>query len=98
MNDNQKIISRLAADIVKRGVSVPAIFFLESTKYISFIGSQFLVFLGPIATCFINNQKYYNYTSIFEDRKNVEFLISEIEKINLEGQYWESQLNIFFYL
>tara|TARA_Y100000590_G_scaffold413773_1_gene509964 strand:- start:1665 stop:1928 length:264 start_codon:yes stop_codon:yes gene_type:complete len=87
MNDNQKIISRLAADIVKRGVSVPAIFFLESTKYISFIGSQFLVFLGPIATCFINNQKYYNYTSIFEDRKNVEFLISEIEKINLEGQY-----------
>ena len=87
MNDNQKIISRLAADIVQRGVSVPAIFFLESTKYISFIGSQFLVFLGPIATCFINNQKYYNYTSIFEDRKNVEFLISEIEKINLEGQY-----------
>ena len=87
MNDNQKIISRLAADIVKRGVSVPAIFFLESTKYISFVGSQFLVFLGPIATCFINNQKYYNYTSIFEDRKNVEFLISEIEKINLEGQY-----------
>ena len=87
MNDNQKIISRLAVDIVKRGVSVPAIFFLESTKYISFIGSQFLVFLGPIATCFINNQKYYNYTSIFEDRKNVEFLISEIEKINLEGQY-----------
>ena len=87
MNNNQKIISRLAADIVKRGVSVPAIFFLESTKYISFIGSQFLVFLGPIATCFINNQKYYNYTSIFEDRKNVEFLISEIEKVNLEGQY-----------
>ena len=87
MDDNQKIISRLAVDIVKRGVSVPAIFFLESTKYISFIGSQFLVFLGPIATCFINNQKYYNYTSIFEDRKNVEFLISEIEKINLEGQY-----------
>ena len=87
MSNNQKIISRLAADIVKRGVSVPAIFFLESTKYISFIGSQFIVFLGPIATCFINNQKYYNYTSIFEDRKNVEFLISEIEKINLEGQY-----------
>ena len=85
MNDNQKIISTLAADIVERGVSVPAVFFLESTKYISFIGSQFLVFLGPIATCFINNQKYYSYTSIFEDRKNIEFLISEIEKINLKG-------------
>ena len=87
MNDNQKIISKLAVDIAKRGVAVPAIFFLESTKYISFIGSQFLVFLGPIATCFINNQKYYNYTSILEDRKNIEFLISEIEKINLKGHH-----------
>ncbi len=56
MNDAQKIISDLANDIVQRGLSVPAVFFLESTKYVSFIGSQFLVFLGPIATCFINNQ------------------------------------------
>ena len=57
MDDNQKIISNLAKEIVDRGMSVPAIFFLESTKYISFIGSQFLVFLGPIATCFISNKK-----------------------------------------
>ena len=55
--NNQEIISNLAKEIVDRGMAVPAIFFLESTKYISFIGSQFLVFLGPIATCFINNKK-----------------------------------------
>ena len=56
MVNEQKMISNLAQEIVDRGLSVPAIFFLESTKYISFIGSQFLVFLGPIATCFINNK------------------------------------------
>ena len=60
MIEHQKTISNLAKEIVDRGVSVPAIFFLESTKYISFVGSQFLVFLGPVATCFINNNKYYN--------------------------------------
>jgi hypothetical protein len=83
MNDAQKIISDLANDIVQRGLSVPAVFFLESTKYVSFIGSQFLVFLGPIATCFINNQKYYNFTTLLEEKSNIDFLINEIERINL---------------
>ena len=83
MNDVHKIISDLANDIVKRGLSVPAVFFLESTKYVSFVGSQFLVFLGPIATCFINNQKYYNFTTLLEDKSNIDFLINEIERINL---------------
>ena len=83
MND-QKIISSLAMEIVDRGMSVPAIFFLESTKYISFIGSQFLVFLGPIATCFINNKKYYNFTEILEKKSNIDFLLNEIERLNLK--------------
>jgi len=83
MNDAQKIISNLAKDIVQRGLSVPAVFFLESTKYVSFIGSQFLVFLGPVATCFINNQKYYDFTTLLEKKSNIDFLINEIERINL---------------
>ena len=86
MIDEQNIISNLAKEIVDRGMSVPAIFFLESTKYISFIGSQFLVFLGPIATCFINNKKYYNFTEILEDKGNIDFLLNEIEQINLKVQ------------
>ena len=85
MNE-QKIITNLATEIVDRGMSVPAIFFLESTKYLSFIGSQFLVFLGPIATCFINNKKYYNFAEILEKKANIDFLLNEIERINLKTQ------------
>lgn len=84
--NNQEIISNLAKEIVDRGMAVPAIFFLESTKYISFIGSQFLVFLGPIATCFINNKKYYNFAEILEKKSNIDFLLNEIERINLKTQ------------
>tara|TARA_B100000530_G_scaffold221536_1_gene142374 strand:+ start:279 stop:542 length:264 start_codon:yes stop_codon:yes gene_type:complete len=86
MPSEQKMISNLAKEIVDRGLSVPAIFFLESTKYISFIGSQFLVFLGPIATCFITNKKYYNFVEILEKKGNINFLINEIERINLNTQ------------
>ena len=82
MIDDQKIISSMAKEIVDRGMVVPAIFFFESTKYISFIGSQLLVFLGPIATCFINNNQYYNYVKIIEKRSNIDFLLNEIERIN----------------
>tara|TARA_B100001750_G_C15175912_1_gene431585 strand:+ start:349 stop:597 length:249 start_codon:yes stop_codon:yes gene_type:complete len=80
--NDRKIISNLAKEIVDRGMSVPAIFFLESSKYISFIGSQFLVFLGPIATCFINNNKYYNFAQVLEKKSNIEFLLNEIERLN----------------
>ena len=86
MPSEQKMISNLAKEIVDRGLSVPAIFLLESTKYISFIGSQFLVFLGPIATCFITNKKYYNFVEILEKKGNINFLINEIERINLNTQ------------
>ncbi len=83
MHNNQKIISELALEIVEKGMSAPAIFFLESAKYLSFLSSQFLVFLGPIATCFINNKKYYNLVEILEDKSNIEFLICEIERNNM---------------
>jgi len=84
VDTSKEIISKLAKDIAIKGFSVPAIFFLESTKYISFIGSQFLVFLGPIATTFINHNKYYQLTDILEHKSNIEYLIEEIERFNLE--------------
>ena len=81
MCNPEKQIIDLANDIVHRGMSIPAIFFLESTKYMSFIGSQMLIFLGPIATCFINNSKYYNFAEIIENKNNIELLIMEIERL-----------------
>jgi len=84
MDDTKKLLSDLAKKIVKRGMSVPALFFLDSTKYMSFIGSQFLVFLGPIATCFINNHKYYQITDLLEDRGNIDYLLDEIEKMSIK--------------
>ena len=85
-NKEKLLLNDFAIKIVEKKMSVPAIFFLESTKYISFIGSQFLVFLGPIATCFINNKKYYNFAEILEKKSNIDFLLNEIERINLKTQ------------
>ena len=81
MND-KAIISKFAKKIVDRGLSVPAIFLLESTKYISFIAGQILIFLGTILTFFVNDKKYYQFIELIEKKENVEFLIVQIEKTN----------------
>ena len=86
MRNEQDILSKFASKIVDKGMTVPALFFLESTKYVSFIGSQMMVFFGPIMTSFINSEKYYNFSKLLEDRGNVEYLLDEIERIDLEVQ------------
>ena len=81
MNDKELIIE-FAEKIVQRGLSVPAIFLLESTKYISFIAGQTLIFFGPILTIFVKDKKYYDFIDLIEKKENIEMLIDQIEKNN----------------
>ena len=78
---NKQLISKLAKKIVRHGLAVPAIFFIEMVKYLSFFGSQLMIFFGPIITVFIASHMYYKYAELLEDRKNVEFLLVEIERL-----------------
>tara|TARA_Y100000590_G_scaffold454977_1_gene602753 strand:- start:673 stop:960 length:288 start_codon:yes stop_codon:yes gene_type:complete len=81
---DKEIISNLAKKIVRHGLAVPAIFFLEMVKYLSFFGSQLMVFFGPIITVFIASSSYYKYAELLEDRNNVEFLLIELERLESE--------------
>tara|TARA_B100000586_G_C19905065_1_gene340776 strand:- start:240 stop:533 length:294 start_codon:yes stop_codon:yes gene_type:complete len=83
---DRKLISDLAHKIVKHGMAVPAIFFLEMVKYMSFFASQLLVFFGPVITVFIQSESYYKITHLLEERRNVEFLMIEIERIESDNK------------
>ena len=87
---DRELISNLAKKIVRHGMAVPAIFFLEMIKYMSFIGSQLLVFFGPVITAFIQSESYYKITHLLEERKNVEFLMIEIERIESDNKKKET--------
>ena len=78
-NEEKELIKNYAKKIAEKNLSVAAIFFLESTKYISFVGGQALIFLGPLFTVFINEKKYYKFIELLEKKENIEFLICEIE-------------------
>ena len=80
-NTDKQLIIDLANKIFSHGLSVPAIFFLEMVKYLSFFGSQLLIFFGPIITVFIPSESFYKVSELLEDRKNIEFLLKEIERL-----------------
>jgi len=86
----KEVITRIAGRIIKSGLVTPAVFFLEIVKPFSLLSSHALVFFGPIITAFVNHDKYYRATELLEDPKNVEFLLSEIERLD---QQIESKKN-----
>ena len=87
---DRQLISNLAQKIVRHGMAMPAIFFLDMVKYMSFIGSQLMVFFGPVITVFIQSKSFYQITHLLEERQNVEFLMLEIERIESDNKKKES--------
>ena len=83
---DRQLITDLAQKIDKHGMAVPSIFFLEMVKYMSFIGSQLMVFFGPVITVFIQSESYYKITHLLEERQNIEFLMLDIERIEFENK------------
>ena len=81
MNDKEKkIMDSYAKKVTDKGMSVPAVFFLEMFKYLSFIFSQSMIVFGPLATIFLEPKKYYQVSDILSNRNNVEYFICQIER------------------
>lgn len=60
-------------------MTVPAIFFLESMKPLSFVGSQALHFFEPMVRAFFAVQDYDRFAGMMERRENLEALLVKIE-------------------
>ncbi len=82
--EEKAAITRIAQKISDKGFVTPAVFFLEMMKPLALLGSHALVFFGPILTAFIRQDKFYRATELLEEPQNVEFLITEIERIEEE--------------
>jgi hypothetical protein len=81
---DEGILDAIARRIVRMRLAVPAVFFLESTKPLSFLGSQLLVFLEPFVQTFLTIRNYERFALLMEDRQNVERLIRRVETLDDE--------------
>lgn len=88
LTDEQRdaLLERIARGIVQRGMSAPAVLFLEMNKPLTFVASQSLVVLTPFLAPFVGVENVYRYSRLLEKRENVERLIERIEQLEHEKQ------------
>ncbi len=78
------LINKIAQKVIDYRLSPVAIVFLESSKPISFLGNQFLIFMQPFYRALFAYREYEEITAMLEDRNNIEALICEIERLEEE--------------
>tara|TARA_Y100001935_G_scaffold237494_1_gene223034 strand:- start:123 stop:395 length:273 start_codon:yes stop_codon:yes gene_type:complete len=80
--EDKAFLTKLAEKVKARRMTTPAIFFLEMMKPLNFIGSQAMIFFGPIISAFVKTDGYYRAAEIFENHNSIEFLLQEIERLD----------------
>ena len=82
----RELIETVARAVVARGMTVPAILVLESSKPLSFLGSQALHFLEPFVRALMDSARFTLFAKALEDRENIERLLVRIEALDEEAR------------
>ncbi|MCK4915449.1 MAG: hypothetical protein KAS89_04720 [Candidatus Eisenbacteria sp.] len=82
--EHKEVMDRFARKIIDWRMTAPAILFIESAKPLTFLGNQALIFFQPMVQSIFNFKTYDEVAEILEDRDNLEYLLSEIEKLEAE--------------
>lgn len=93
--EEEAVLEKLAKKTVERGMTIPAILFLESTKPVNFIMSQVLVFFEPIIQSVFNFKDYNNLQTALEKRETLEILLLKIEAYDAEASAREKRIKKF---
>ena len=75
----EELFKRLARQVVSRGLTTPAILFLEAHRPLSFVAGQFLHALGPLAGLLVEERDVERLAESLCRRDGVERLVRSIE-------------------
>lgn len=75
------LIERLAHLVARWGLVTPAIAFLEANKPLSFVGSQALLMLQPMADLFVARELTTDLAMLLADRDRLERLVASLETV-----------------
>jgi hypothetical protein len=95
-DDEAAVLEKVAEQVVKRSMTVPAIIFFESVKPMNFIGSQAMVFFEPIVQSVFNFKDYDTLRQALEKRETLENLIQRIEALDAVHIEREKRIKAFY--
>ncbi len=78
-DDDRHLLSALAREIARRGLTTPAIFLFEMSRPLGFLGAQALHFLAPVITAVVPRSKLAQVTKLLERRDIADLLIAALE-------------------
>jgi hypothetical protein len=76
-----ELIDKLAGKVVKHGMAMPAVLFLEMHKPFAFLASQTVILASGFLAPFVGIQNVQEYSKLIETRENIERLILRIEQL-----------------
>ncbi|MBI3864932.1 MAG: hypothetical protein HY290_23900 [Planctomycetia bacterium] len=80
----QAVIDRLCTQVVARGMTTPALVFLESVRPLNYLSSQILQFFTPILSVVADRRACDDLAEFLEHRGSVEYVCRRIEEIERE--------------
>ncbi len=89
----EELFTKMARKIVDLRLTPVAVVMLESSKPVTFVGSQLMVFFQPIFTAVFPFRQYDEIAALLEDRSNVELFIKTIERLEDERRHGKGKDN-----
>lgn len=80
-----EVVQRIAKQVVRFGVVVPAVLALESMRPLSFVGSQFMHMLTPSLGAVLSSHDWEVLAGLLEHREGLDVLLVEIERMDEES-------------
>ena len=79
-----EIVDRVCKEVVRRGMTTPALMFLEMSRPLNFLGSQAMHFFQPIVSAVVDATGYVHFATFLERRGSIEYLCRRMERFEHE--------------
>lgn len=76
---SEELLDRLTQLIERRGLTLPALLFLQATRPLGFIASQGLLLCQPLLSFFYESPRIAETADLLADRTNIDRLVARLE-------------------
>ena len=84
--ERDEILEKVAREVTRRRLEVPAALALEMHRPVTFLGSQALVVFTPMLAPVFGLANLQKLTKLLEDRENLDRLLDRIDELASENQ------------
>ena len=84
--EQSAMVEKLAGEVVRRGMTVPALAFLEMTHPLNYVASQAIHFFTPMISTVTDSNTHKMLAEFLEHRGAIEYVCQRIEAVQLENR------------